>query len=272
MEKQRQTWGDTITPEKNTLILSGDIDSLLSCHFIEKIKGVQTSLFYNFESVYSLENYVKGKESIGVDIDFTNDRLAFGNHVTFETNSKCINFNHGRNCFKNGRYTKKFNGSTLVTVLDYYQYDISTFSKEQIQLILCVDVAYKGYYIRQFKQQTINNYKQIHQGEIYLDVLENTTLEEFEEMFSKYKMYKGIKVEDGKFVTELPLDEIGKLLGEDITLPQGEVKLREKLTRGTISVAQGEKYVRSVLERSVSHAMINTRTIAVTYRKRKNIA
>jgi hypothetical protein len=47
--------------------LSDDLDSLLSCRLLEKIKGYPINYFYDFTNLYQTEN-ANGK-ALGVDID-----------------------------------------------------------------------------------------------------------------------------------------------------------------------------------------------------------
>ena len=109
-------------------MFSDDIDSLFLSRFLELEFGCKLDLFNSFSTIYSkagvdIYALTKGKV-VGTDIDLSKGK-TFSNHVTYLQNPDCISLNKyiPYGCKE---YYGKFAGSTLLTVLSLYEYDVSS--------------------------------------------------------------------------------------------------------------------------------------------------
>ena len=210
--------------ENRGLILSDDIDSLFSCYMLNKINGQEITHFYNFKELYKINNKAH-KGVIGVDIDFI-DHLCWGNHTTFNFNPKSANINNLLKIGLNKKYTDKFCISTLLTILGYYNYDISHLNDEQKAFLLCVDGSYLGYY---FNKKLFSQYIKNFNLDELLPLLEKHKKSDFQYIVNYYGMNGKINIKDGSFKTNIELDRINKLFNIDIKLPTiEELKLKKK--------------------------------------------
>lgn len=186
------------------LCLSDDIDSLFSCIILKKIKGYEIKWFYNFNSIYFADDYKGDTKCIAVDADLTNNRRCWGNHVTLE-NKNSANLNTILEIRQNN-YTSKFAGSTLLTILSYYNVDLSDLSEKQLELLISIDVAFKQYYFNKnlFKKY----YNDILEYPMFTNIIEKHDKEYFYNIILEYKLNEHIYIEDGKLKTNI---ELGKL-------------------------------------------------------------
>lgn len=212
--------------EIHDLVLSDDIDSLVSCCILDKIKGWKIEYFYNFDTVYASQtkqNRINRK--CWVDIA-TISGHAFDNHVSKFTlwdnwNDNMINLNAMCDV-TNENYTDKYAGSTLLTIWSVYNLPLPTTEVGKM-LLLCIDSAYKGFYSSKF-HDTQKYYLVDIMGfdELYA-VIKRHKQEEFEELTTKYGLNRKIVYVNGKIYTTLPLEQIGQALEIDIELPQKQM-------------------------------------------------
>jgi hypothetical protein len=205
------------------LVLSDDIDSLLSCALLKKIKGWKVKYFYNFEKCYASRELKNGfNERCWIDVAILNGEKAFDNHVSMVTiwdewNTQMINPNLIAN-ITNEDYAEKYAGSTALLIWSAYNLPLPT-TEEGKMLLLCIDSAFKGHYFERFAEA--NQFylcDMFDFGELY-DVMERHDISEFYSMIEKYNLNETITIKDGKLHTNLDLKKIGELLGVDIELP-----------------------------------------------------
>lgn len=214
--------------------LSDDLDSLLSCRLLEKIKGYPINYFYDFTNLYQTEN-ANGK-ALGVDIDFTTGR-CWGNHVTLlsennTVNTQCAGLNNVCKINRNN-YTSKYAGSVLAQIISFYDVLLPQ-NEKQLMFLLCVDSGFKGYYSG-FRTTNIK-WLEVLQMEPMIEILKKHTIEDFEALQKEYKMNKKIYLdEDGFLKSELPLEKISDLLGVEVKLPDEHFEIKNKFIVGKTS-------------------------------------
>lgn len=230
---------------KKDLILSNDIDSLLSVKLLEKINPEwKLKYFYDFDSgLYYMGKAGKSNNAVGVDIalDFYNLK-TFDNHVTSD-NGKNINpnaVNLNNICgIGSDNYFKKYCGSTALLI--YSLFDI-TLPKTDMgkALLLAIDSTYISYYnpIRKKRPEWL----EIHKHWL-CDVLELPELYELEQKhseddFEKFSFINDAKIQlfddwgDGEYSMYFPLqykDEIEKALEISLDIPTEEFKLLKEV-------------------------------------------
>ena len=215
-------WYKNIDNTRDKLILTNDIDSLLSCSLLKQLFGVEIKSFYNFKALYFAD--CKRKGFIGVDLDSCRGRI-FGNHITYYKNPDAINLN---NVFDISYY-QKYPFNTVMLICFLYDIDIKKWTDEQLQVLLSIDSAYKGYYTNNlhFKKVYTNWLDRL--GYRFLEdrILKSMTMKDFTQTQRKYNLNGSIKMgKSGRLKTNIKLDKLNKLFSDiiHIELPQDEFK------------------------------------------------
>ncbi|MGU9539173.1 hypothetical protein ACQX0N_09355 [Clostridium tepidum] len=208
------------------LCLSDDIDSFFSCLVLNKIKGYKIGWFYNFKSIYRSVDIEKNK-IISVDMDLCNNRRCWGNHVTLK-NPNSANLNAILEISRYN-YTEKYCGSTLLTILSYYNVDISDLSEKQKMALLAIDSTYLGYWFKD--GYYCKKYLKLMELDCLLEVLERHTKQEFKDIDIKYNLNKG-KIyinKDGQIKTNIKLDKLQELFPNlSFSLPKNKFKRKRE--------------------------------------------
>jgi len=242
------------------LCLSDDIDSLLSCIFLEKIKEYKINYFYDFINIYSTNQATN--RMIAVDVDLQKGK-CWGNHVIIGENKESANLNRVLN-ISSRNYSNKYAGSTLLTILSYYDMDISHLSEEGKMILLCVDSAFLGFYDDYFKEVHKKYIGDILQFPELLKVEERHTKEEFEELQKKYRLKEKIKInKEGMLYTDIALSELGAVLGIPLKLPNLKFYSRKSFQTDLITI-QYYSTVKNFVN-VFSSAMINKHSIKFTF-------
>ena len=197
------------------LILTDDIDSLLACAILKKVKDWDIEYVMLFKADKCREFDYLGKtsnatnETVGVDLALHKGK-CFDNHMSrcIETdpiNEECINPNMFRNISRRN-YTDKYNSSTVLLLWSLYNLPLPD-SEEGKMILLCIDGTYQSYYHSNSKYNIMNKH--------YLcDVLGLEELYkcqqrhkqyEFKEIEKKYKLKEKIKASKGFLQTEIDL-------------------------------------------------------------------
>lgn len=218
----------TIIPEwykdtkKYDLILSDDIDSLLSCTVINQAKNWNIEYFYNFESMNTTKNGIN--EKVGVDIALCNGK-TFDNHVVMfhigdKVNPESINpniINKSRRC----NYSTKYCGSTLLLVWSLYNRPLPK-SEVGKMILLAIDSTYKGFYSGNPAFEKANKYylcDMLGLDELY-ECQKRHKTSEFIDLFKKFDLNSKITISDkGILSTNLRLDEISEEIELELQLP-----------------------------------------------------
>jgi len=112
------------------VIITGDIDSLMGYYFLKQKFGCNIRGFYDFKATYFTSD--NRRNLFGIDLDSLKNK-TFGNHLThFYKNSNAINLN---NILKL-KYYQKYPLSTTILILSLYDFDIESFTDEQLKVLL----------------------------------------------------------------------------------------------------------------------------------------
>lgn len=236
-------WFMEETPKE--LILSNDIDSLLSVRLLEQIKpNWRLKYFYDFESGLYLLNEQEEKRggAVGVDIALDKNIKTFDNHVTSDNNERLnpnsINLN---NLFgiSSGNYSQKYCCSTAMLI--YSIFDIPLPSTDIGKaLLLAIDSTYFSYYNPIAKNRP--DWLKVHQHWV-CDILELPELYELEqahkvEDFDRFSFINRAKIQvtddlgNGNYQMYFPLDrksDVEKYLEISLDVPDGDFKLKKEV-------------------------------------------
>lgn len=246
-EKSFNDWYKHIDKDKYYTVLTDDIDSYLSCRFLQNKFGIDIGGFYNFESLYVNSEVIEGKQPIYVDADVTSG-YAFGNHVTGIKNPDCINLNHS---IATANYTDKYAGSTLFTLYSLYGVDLTKYPRDKIQLLLTVDVWFKQYFCYRDKW----DYWVKAMGMEYLtDIISDYTINDYYNILTEYKVNADIQLmPDGTLYFPLDYDGIKEDFGVTVTEPERYVFDMKVLD---LTIGHGDLYqVQQKKARVFSNAM-----------------
>lgn len=202
------------------LVLSDDLDSLLSCAILNKIMNWKIRYFYDFEHLYISENSTKNAEQrVWVDVAVLNGEKAFDNHVSMVSlkdrrSNNMINPNVM--CYiTNENYADKYAGSTALLIWSLYGLPLPK-SDEGKMILLAIDSAFKGHYSSKFEERNTFFLREVLGYDELVRLMERRTVNNFYEIIAKYGLNKKIKYINGKIQTDLNIQTIGKLL--DINL------------------------------------------------------
>lgn len=215
------------------LVLSDDIDSLLSCELLKQLKGYEINYFYDFEKIYKVKNTPINENIIGVDTDFVRGK-NWGNHITIS------NANANLNCIcdiTNDNYSKKYCGSTALEIISYYDYDISHLTEEGKMILLAIDCGFKGFYNTNFHDIQKYYLCDVMQLEELYKVIQRHSIEEFYEVIRKYKLYNKIYIKQGRLTTDIELKTLSEMLDLPLLLPNCEFELFRKFQRKNKSIS-----------------------------------
>ena len=201
--------------EGSKLLLTDDIDSLLSCCILHKLFGCEVKGYYDFNSIY-FSSDTEINNFVGVDLDTMGGR-TFGNHMVWYKNEYSINLNNHINT----RYYKKYPFSTVMLICSLYDIDIEKWTDEQLKVLLAIDSAHTGYYAD--SQHFVDVYTD------WLDrldfrfledrVLKNMSKYDFKQIQNKYNLSGTIEMIKGKLYTNINLGRLSLLFDDIIELP-----------------------------------------------------
>lgn len=216
--------------EKFDLVLSDDIDGLVSTSALKFSKNWNVEYFYDFSTLYASNDvYFKENKSatrVWADVSIiVQDAKTFDNHVNRMslddyTNPNAINPNILSD-ITNKNYYDKYLGSTALIIWDLYKIPLPE-TEEGKMLLLCIDTTFKGFYGKPQYQRANKHFlcDVLDMEELY-EVLKRHTQKEFYQMIEKYELSRKIRVNsDGYLHTNLDLDLLTRLLGIPVELPQ----------------------------------------------------
>ncbi len=227
--------------KKYGLILTDDIDSLLSCTILKQVKQWEIDRVLIFKADKDKTIDYMGitdnatNEAVGVDLALQNGK-CFDNHVSrinkLDTfNRECINLNIIKDVTREN-YFNKYNLSTVLLLWSLYDLPIPE-SEDGKMILLTIDSSYYSYFsYPKFKEM----------NKFYLcDVLGLNELYEcqarhkqyeFKKIEKQYKLKSKIKLNNGYLQTDIDLDGINIDVGLDTniwcTLPNSRFNLYKK--------------------------------------------
>lgn len=241
---------------KYDLCLSNDIDSLLSCMYLQHIKGYQINYFYDFRSIYKAK--YTGKKTVGVDIALESG-MTWDNHIVKinpndHINPLTANVN-ALNGIHQGNYYTKYCGSTLLQILSYYDIALPK-SREGKLILLAIDSSFKGFYSEFFKE---TNVRWLEQLELYdlIDLLHTTLQDEFHEIKKKYNLDKQISVnQNGKLHTNIDLAAMQGFFDFPLDLPAETFTLTHQFAKvDRFELKKDKEYSKNDIHRLFSFAL-----------------
>jgi hypothetical protein len=219
-----------LSNEKFELVLSDDIDSLVTTSVVQTVKpNWSIEYFYDFDNIYVSEELKdrenKSRTRVWCDVAVIKDEMAFDNHISRKNiedycNPRCINPNILANVTNYG-YTNKYAGSTALLVWSLYNIPLPK-TEEGKLLLLAIDSTFKGYYSDKFRGRNKFFLCDVLGLEELYEVEGRHTIKEFYQIISKYGLSKKIryKKENMNIETGLDLELIGEVLGIELKLPQ----------------------------------------------------
>lgn len=214
---------------KYELVLSDDIDSLVSVSALQSIKPYWTvEYFYDFDNIYVTDELRdrkdKSRTRVWCDVAIIKEEMAFDNHISRKskedyTNPLCINPNILANVSNYG-YTNKYAGSTALLVWSLYDIPLPE-TEEGKMLLLAIDSTFKGFYSSRFRERNRFFLCDVLGFEELYEVEKRHTINEFYQIISEYGLSHKIKYnkESHCIETGLDLETIGEVLGIELKLP-----------------------------------------------------
>ena len=227
--------------------LSDDLDSLVGCSLLEKVKGVEIGYFYNFKELYrGTERDVK---AIGVDIALEKGR-TFDNHVTMlnhkdRYNKMSINPNNIDNVSRDN-YTDKYALSTALLIWSLYDIELPS-TDEGKMVLLSIDSAFLGHYNDKFKPIQNKYLSKLGFDEL-IDLQERYSLDDFRAVQRKYNMNSKIVMIKKRLRTTLPLGEISDVLELELILPHDTFLVNNTLEISNESLNKYVGYSKDYIE------------------------
>lgn len=253
---------------KLDLVLSNDIDSMVACALLKKIKGWNIKYFYDFDSAWAStklkQDVLKGihNEKCWVDVAIIEGK-GFDNHVTRVSEYDAWNFEiinpNTIVSVTNEYYQEKYAGSTALLIWSLYDFPLPK-TEEGKMLLLCIDSAYKGYYNDRFAEANEFFIDEMFGYTELMEVMQRHTEREFESLIRKYKLKELIYMDGGKLKTVMNLKKIGELLGIELEMPDDSFLVWKEFEVVTEELARWQKQTEDLGR--------NLFTLAFTYKNK----
>ena len=213
------------TENKYGLILTDDIDSLLSCAILKAKMNwnIQEVMLFNAKHNSEISIDWHGvadnatHEAIGVDFAKVNGK-CFDNHVTLFNsddiyNNEAINLNHICGINRN-IYGQKYNSSTVLLLWSLYDLPKENLPDELMMLLLTIDSTFFSYFHSNKQFQRRNRKWLVQELDLpqFYECQTRHKQYEFKEIAEKYGVKEKIYVEDHHLHTGIDIDGINDLL------------------------------------------------------------
>lgn len=272
------------------LILTDDLDSLLSCAILKNVKGWNIEQAYIFKAnkpivkskdaqLYDYLGTIKDAthESIGVDLALTAGK-CFDNHLTQfsyseKINSQAINLNRVQNIYRQN-YSKKYNLSTVLLLWSLYDLPKERLSDELMMLLIAIDGSYEGFFtdarwvgIHEFWIRDVLDLPE------FLECERRHTYREFKAIREKYNIHKGhgkITLSHGLLVTDIDLETVNDTLDWEtdiqVELPTDKFYKKAVFKDNIAGITGYPSSVKTICDNPFSYAL--TGKWAVNYSER----
>ena len=233
LRKTFPTWvNDNITRD---MILTDDIDSLMSCIVLNKLKGYEIRYFYDCnytnttQCIYTdvnINTNVNVNEIVGVDFALEGFK-TWDNHVNRITsedtyNELSANLN---NCITRNSYYSKYLVSTFFTICWYYGIDFTKWTTEQLLILCAIDGMYHPFKEenKRYKPTARRHFKEL--GVEFLSDFIQCNLKDIIDIEKDLNLKSKIKVNDeGYLITNIDLWWLSKIFNMPIELPTSQFK------------------------------------------------
>lgn len=252
------------TEENYELMLTDDIDSLVSCALLRKIKGYEINYFYDFKSIYEIND--SQNKAIAVDASLTQGK-CWDNHVTMlsrkdSVNKESANLNNILEINRDN-YFQKFCGSTAIQIWSYYGLPLPE-SEEGKMALLAIDGGFLGHYDTRFIEIHSKYLNAMEFSEL-IEVLERHTKSEFFQLEQKYNLKRKIELnKDGRLSTNIDLSALEGLFLLDLKLPNQQFTIRNEFSRDYPTQLGYGNYIKDDFPEMLSVALINKNRVAFT--------
>lgn len=217
------------------MILTDDIDSLMSCIVLNKLKGYEIRYFYdcsyttNSQAIYTdvnINTNVNVNEIVGVDFALEGFK-TWDNHVTRITsedpyNPLSANLN---NCITRNSYYSKYLVSTFFTICWYYGIDFMKWTTDQLLILCAIDGMYHPFKEenKRYKTTARRHFKEL-RVEFLSDFIQ-CNLKDIIDIENDLHLKDKIIVNDeGYLTTNIDLWWISKIFNISVELPTSRFK------------------------------------------------
>ncbi|MBD7909737.1 hypothetical protein [Clostridium cibarium] len=225
---------------KFELVLSDDIDSLM-CYTYQREKFdrevkrfFDAGAYTDYQIMYRLEDYKNENSSIGLDIALEGEIKCWDNHVVKYSKDDYVNPNSA-NMNKNicnYNYYSKYIVSSFITMLSYYDEDLTTWSKDQLAVLCAIDGLYTPFlskYGGRFVSTARKNLDDLGYGYLADFMIEN--LKYIEQIKRELKLDAKIKMVNGHLETGMDLEKLSEIFCCNIELPSKKFKKIKSIKR-----------------------------------------
>lgn len=214
------------------MVLSDDVDGLVSTSIVASKTNWTTEYFYDFEGLYVSDEFLdysdKSSTRVWLDIPYVySSEMAFDNHVIMTNPDDVINplmINPNiLNGVTNENYYDKYAMSTALLVWSFYFGDAIPEQLDGKLALLAIDSAFKpfcydnlGYFV---KNLLFLNKLGLSQIDRFLSF--HSSSDGYITTAKEYNMSSKISVNaDGYLETDIDIDRLSEVLDIDISLPQ----------------------------------------------------
>lgn len=238
------------TSTKQDVVLSDDIDGLVSTSALKFAKNWDVEYFYDFETLYiNRDLYFKEDKKatrVWADVSILAEEKTFDNHINRLNLSDYSNpYSINPNILTgvtNENYYDKYCGSSALVVWSTYDIPLPELEEGKM-LLLAIDSTFKGFYSDgKFKARNRFYLCDVLGFEELYEVEKRHSKNEFYELIGKYNLSAKTRMnDDAQLETALNLDTISELLGIPIVLPTRTFSVWRKFVNKFIPFMQINK-------------------------------
>lgn len=225
--------------QDSALIMTNDIDSIVSCAIGKAVFGYEVNQYYSFSKLYQ-KDLEDTRETIGVDLAIKTGK-TYDNHLTkfygtSISNPESANINSILKV-STENYTDKFAMSTAIMMWSLYDLPLPT-SLEGKLILLAIDSGFKGHYDKRFNAVHTQYLELLGFTEL-VDILNEFDVSVFERITRKLKEQddRVYRRKTGELYTYLNLDNTSKHLGIRLEIPSGQFSIVQEFTNERFSTS-----------------------------------
>jgi hypothetical protein len=220
--------------EKLDVVLSDDIDGIVSTGAIKYAKNWDIEYFYDFsnlfitEQIYSKEN--KAVTRVWADVSIiVQEEKSFDNHINRVNKNDYANPNminpNILDDITNENYYDKYLGSSALLIWSLYGIPLPK-TEEGKMILLAIDTTFKGFYGKdQYRQANKHFLCDMLGFEELYEVLKRHTSGEFYQLIGKYNLSGKTWLNGNRYLqTNLDLEFLSGMLGIPLELPVKKMK------------------------------------------------
>ncbi|MFB5088630.1 hypothetical protein PGC35_15720 [Psychrobacillus sp. PGGUH221] len=219
------------------LIMTNDIDSIVSCGILKEVFGYEVNQYYSFSKLYQ-KNIEDTRENIGVDLAIRKGK-TYDNHLTrfYNTsaaNPESANLNSILDLSAHN-YTDKFAMSTAIMLWSLYDIPLPT-SLEGKLILLAIDSGYKGHYDMKYNAVHTQYLEMLGFTEL-IDILVEYDVSVFQRITRQLKDQddRVYRRNNGELHTYLNLENTSKHMGISLEIPKGQFSIVQEFTNERFS-------------------------------------